>query len=149
MTKARLTRRDVMKAAAATSAAAALPFGRAVAQTKAIELVHWSWLSASDAEVWQQVIDSFNTAHKDKAVQIKMELIPEEQYSTKLLAATVAGKAPDFGWGTAGLGAPLVARAVAQGERAAADRLIAPRARVAATAVLRIADVHAGLTLTW
>ena len=53
------------------------------------------------------MIDSFNSAHKDKAVQIKMELIPEEQYSTKLLAATVAGKAPDFGWGTAGLGAPL------------------------------------------
>jgi ABC-type glycerol-3-phosphate transport system substrate-binding protein len=107
MAKAKLTRRDVMKAAVATGAASALPFGRAVAQAKPVELLHWSWLSASDGEVWQQVIDSFNAAHKDKAVQIKLEVIPEEQYSTKLLAATVAGKAPDFGWGTAGLGAPL------------------------------------------
>lgn len=107
MAKARLTRRNVMKAVVATGAAAAMPFGRAVAQTKPVELLHWSWLTASDGEVWQQVIDSFNAANKDKGVQIKLEVIPEEQYSTKLLAATVAGKAPDFGWGTAGLGAPL------------------------------------------
>jgi multiple sugar transport system substrate-binding protein len=107
MAKAKFTRRDVMKAAIATGAATALPFGRAVAQTKPVELLHWSWLSASDGEVWQQVIDSFNAANKDKGVRIKLEVIPEEQYSTKLLAATVAGKAPDFGWGTAGLGAPL------------------------------------------
>jgi ABC-type glycerol-3-phosphate transport system substrate-binding protein len=106
MMKTKLTRRDVMKAAA-TSAVMAVPFGRAIAQTKPIELLHWSWLSASDGEVWRQMIDAFNAAHKDKAVQIKMELIPEEQYSTKLLAAAVTGKAPDFGWGTAGLGAPL------------------------------------------
>jgi multiple sugar transport system substrate-binding protein len=107
MTSTKLTRRDVMAAAVATGAATALPFGRAIAQGKPVELVHWSWLSASDGEVWQQMIDAFNAAHKDQAIQIKMEVIPEEQYSTKLLAAAVTGKAPDFGWGTAGLGAPL------------------------------------------
>ena len=48
------------------------------------------------------MIDNFNDAHKDKGVQIKMEVIPEEQYITKVLAAAATGKAPDFGWGTAG-----------------------------------------------
>ena len=36
-----------------------------------------------------------------------MELVPEEQYVTKVLAASVTGKAPDFGWGTAGLRAKM------------------------------------------
>ena len=67
------------------------------------EIVHWSWLAASDGEVWAKMIDNFNDAHKDKGVQIKMEVVPEEQYVTKVLAASVTGKAPDFGWGTAGL----------------------------------------------
>jgi len=34
-----------------------------------------------------------------------MEVIPLEQYPTKLLASAVTGQAPDFGWGTAGLNA--------------------------------------------
>ena len=53
------------------------------------------------------MIDNFNEAHKDAGVQIRMELVPEEQYVTKVLAATATGRAPDFGWGTAGKGAAL------------------------------------------
>ena len=40
------------------------------------------------------MIDNFNDAHKDKGVQIKMEVVPEEQYVTKVLAAAATGKAP-------------------------------------------------------
>ena len=64
--------------------------------------MHWSWLSASDAEVWSKMIDNFNDAHKDKGVQIKLSLVPDDQYDTKVLAAAATGQAPDFGWGTAG-----------------------------------------------
>src|SRR5258708_37548493 len=103
MKRTSVTRREIMTAAAAMGATTALPFGKAIAQTKPVELLHWSWLTASDGEVWQQMIDAFNAENKTKGVQIKMEVIPEEQYSTKLLAATATGRAPDFGWGTAGL----------------------------------------------
>ena len=72
-----------------------------------MELVHWSWLAASDAEVWGKMIQSFNDAHKDKGVQIRMETIPEEQYVTKVTASAATGAAPDFGWGTAGLRAKM------------------------------------------
>ena len=106
-----LTRRMFMKAASTGAALVAsapiLRPGRVAAQPKPVELVHWSWLSASDGEIWQQMIDNFNAANKGRAVQIKMELVPEEQYVTKLLAAAATGRAPDFGWGTAGLGAKL------------------------------------------
>jgi ABC-type glycerol-3-phosphate transport system substrate-binding protein len=106
-----LTRRTFMKTATAGVALAASgPLfrpGRAAAQANPVELIHWSWLSASDGEVWQQMIDNLNAAHKGKGVQIKMELVPEEQYVTKVLAAAATGRAPDFGWGTAGLGAKL------------------------------------------
>src|SRR5258708_17873213 len=107
MKRTSVTRREIMTAAAAMGATTALPFGKAIAQTKPVELLHWSWLTASDGEVWQQMIDAFNAENKTKGVQIKMEVIPEEQYSTKLLAATATGRAPDFGWGTAGVRAPL------------------------------------------
>ena len=50
------------------------------AGAQATELVHWSWLAASDAEVWAKMIQDFNDAHKGKGVQIKMEVVPEEQY---------------------------------------------------------------------
>ncbi len=53
------------------------------------------------------MIAAFNDAHKDKGVQIRMELVPEEQYVTKVLAAAATGKAPDFGWGTAGKAAGM------------------------------------------
>ncbi len=72
-----------------------------------IELVHWSWLQASDGEVWEKVIKSFNAAHASQGVQIRLELVPEEQYRTKILAAAASGSAPDFGWGTAGKDAAL------------------------------------------
>jgi ABC-type glycerol-3-phosphate transport system substrate-binding protein len=72
-----------------------------------VEIVHWSWLAASDGEVWGKAIDAFNDAHKDKGVQIKLELVPEDQVLTKTLAAAATGRAPDFGWGTAGKGAQL------------------------------------------
>lgn len=109
-TRAALTRRRLLAttgAVAATGLAAPyLGAGRAFAQ-KPTEIVHWSWLAASDGEVWGKMIDSFNEAHKDENVRIRMELVPEEQYVTKVLAATATGRAPDFGWGTAGKGAAL------------------------------------------
>ena len=79
---------------------------RVLAQSP-VEIVHWSWLAASDGEVWSKMIDDFNEAHKDKGVQIKMELVPEEQVTTKTLAAAASGQAPDFGWGTAGKNAQM------------------------------------------
>ncbi|HVO00813.1 MAG TPA: extracellular solute-binding protein [Candidatus Cybelea sp.] len=98
------TRRKFLKTATAAAGVAASTslFTRHLYAADPIELLHWSWLAASDGEVWQKVIDSFNDANKDKGVQIKMELIPEEQYTTKVLSAVATGKGPDFGWGTAG-----------------------------------------------
>lgn len=104
-----VSRRTMLKSAAATGAALAVPYfwtGRASAADP-VEIVHWSWLSASDGEVWAKMISNFNDAHKDKGVQIRMEVVPEEQYVTKVLAASATGKAPDFGWGTAGKSAQL------------------------------------------
>jgi multiple sugar transport system substrate-binding protein len=80
---------------------------RVFAYTKPIEIVHWSWLAASDGEVWAQMIKNFNDAHTDKGIQIRMELVPEEQYTTKVLTAAATGQAPDFGWGTAGKAAQM------------------------------------------
>jgi len=99
-----VSRRQFAKAMGASAALAAVPMGhiRKVYAASPIELTHWSWLAASDGEVWAQVIQNFNDAHKDKGVQIKMEVIAEEQYTTKVLAAAATGNAPDFGWGTAG-----------------------------------------------
>lgn len=108
--KNELNRRSFLKTAtAATGAALASPvFSKHVfASTKTIELVHWSWLAASDGEVWGQMIDAFNVAHKDKGVQINIQLVPEEQYTTKVLTSVATGQAPDFGWGTAGKGAQM------------------------------------------
>ncbi|GAB5376254.1 MAG: ABC transporter substrate-binding protein [Acuticoccus sp.] len=109
-TPAALTRRRLLTTTGAIAATGlAVPYlgaGRAYSQSP-IEIVHWSWLAASDGEVWGKTIDSFNEAHKDQNVQIRLELVPEEQYVTKVLAATATGRAPDFGWGTAGKGASL------------------------------------------
>jgi multiple sugar transport system substrate-binding protein len=98
-----------------------------IARAAPIEINHWSWLAASDGEVWQKMIDAFNAAHKD--VQIKMELIPEEQYTTKILAAVATGRAPDFGWGTAG-----------QRAKMAKDGVIVPLDDVAKKVGLDLAD---------
>ncbi|HUL09576.1 MAG TPA: extracellular solute-binding protein [Candidatus Acidoferrum sp.] len=100
-----MTRRQFARAAGRTAllgAAATLFPAPFVKAADPMVINHWSWLSASDGEIWQKMIDSFNDAHKDKGVQIKMEVIPEEQYTTKILAAAATGNAPDFGWGTAG-----------------------------------------------
>ena len=100
MSEYKLSRRSALVGAAA--GAVCRPW---VARAAVNEIVHWSWLSASDGEVWQRMINAFNSAHKD--VQIRMELVPEEQYPTKVLAAAATGRAPDFGWGTAGLRAKM------------------------------------------
>jgi multiple sugar transport system substrate-binding protein len=82
----------------------------AILRAAATEILHWSWLSASDGEVWQKCIDAFNSAHND--MRIRLELVPEEQYTTKILASVVTGRAPDFGWGTAGLRAKMAQEGV-------------------------------------
>jgi len=105
-----ISRRKLLQTTAATAAAGlAAPYLGPVSARAAdgYEIVHWSWLSASDGEIWAQMIDNFNEAHKDKGVQIRIELVPYDQYTTKVLAATATGRAPDFGWGTAGTGAAL------------------------------------------
>jgi len=70
-----------------------------------IVLNHWSWLDASDGEVWEKMVNAFNAAHKDKGVQIKLQVFPGDrvEYNTKVLAGVATGTAPDFGWGTGGL----------------------------------------------
>ncbi len=101
-----VTRRQFTRVAGRTAllgAAATLFPAPFVKGADPIVINHWSWLAASDGEIWGQMIQAFNDAHKDKGVQIKMEVVPEEQYNTKVLAAAASGQAPDFGWGTAGL----------------------------------------------
>ncbi|MBV8566115.1 MAG: hypothetical protein JO273_11745 [Methylobacteriaceae bacterium] len=123
-----LTRRNVVAGAAAL--AAGTVFKPWVARAAATEIVHWSWLAASDGEVWQKMIDAFNAANKD--MQIRMEVVPEEQYPTKVLGAAVTGKAPDFGWGTAG-----------QRAKMAKDGVVVPLDDLAKKAGLDVADFDA------
>jgi ABC-type glycerol-3-phosphate transport system substrate-binding protein len=95
------SRRKFLKNAGAAAVVAPLAaYTKKFAIGAPTEIVHWSWLAASDGEVWGKMIDNFNDAHKDKGIQIKIELIPEEQYVTKVLASVATGRAPDFGWGT-------------------------------------------------
>ena len=63
----------------------------------------WSWLSASDAQVWSRMIQAFNTANDNKGLheQIKMTSVVND-YNTKLVAAVATGNAPDFGWSAGG-----------------------------------------------
>ena len=102
-------RRNVLAGTAAIAGAGALPFAMPKPAIAAgpVEIVHWSWLSASDGEVWAKMIDAFNAANKDKGMTIRMEVVPDDQYTTKVLAAVASGKGPDFGWGTAGKAAGL------------------------------------------
>ncbi len=107
-TKKKESRRKFLKKAGATAVAVPMmAYTKKFAIAATTEIVHWSWLAASDGEVWGKMIDNFNDAHKDKGIQIKMEVIPEEQFVTKVLASVATGRAPDFGWGTAGKGAQL------------------------------------------
>ncbi|MCY4462277.1 MAG: extracellular solute-binding protein [Albidovulum sp.] len=106
-----LSRRTIIKgSAAAATAALATPYlmGSPVLASGHHEILHWSWLGASDGEIWAQMIEDFNAAHKDKGVQIRLEVVNSEQYDTKILAATATGRAPDFGWGIAGTRARMV-----------------------------------------
>lgn len=99
-----ISRRGVLKGTAAAATAVSMPYlgaSRAFASGHT-EIIHWNWLAASDGEVWAQMVDSFNEAHKDKGVQIRMENVASDQYDTKILAAVATGRAPDFGWGIAG-----------------------------------------------
>lgn len=130
-----INRRKFLQTATAVSGAAlASPFiaSSTFAYNKPIELVHWSWLAASDGEVWAQMIDAFNQAHEGKGIRINMQLIPEEQYTTKVLTATATGQAPDFGWGTAGKAAQM-----------ARDGVIVPLDELAANSGLDLADFTA------
>ena len=102
-------RRFVRTASAAAALAAGAPFlaPKRVHAAKPIEVLHWNWLGASDKEIWAKMIDAFNEAHKDKGIRIKMEDVAYDQYKTKILAAVATGRAPDFGWGIAGVDAKL------------------------------------------
>lgn len=124
--KSVINRRQFVWTAAAAGTAMFVP-KRLYAQS-VTEIVHWSWLAASDGEVWAKMIDAFNEAHKGK-IQIKMELVPEEQYVTKVLASAATGRAPDFGWGTAGVRAKL-----------AKDKVIVPLDDLAKQAGLDLGD---------
>ena len=125
MSNSSISRRHFAGLAGATALTVSMPWVRRA--SAAAEINHWSWLAASDGEVWGQMIKDFNAANKD--VQIKMELVPEDQYTTKILAAAAAGKAPDFGWGTAG-----------QRAQWAQDGVIIPLDDLAKKAGLDVAD---------
>ena len=70
------------------------------AKPEVYEILHWSWLGASDAEVWHQLIDQYNEAHTD--TQVVIQDVPSDQYATKILATAATGQAPDFGNDTGG-----------------------------------------------
>jgi ABC-type glycerol-3-phosphate transport system substrate-binding protein len=104
-----------MKLAGATATAGVLGMSaapRTAARQDVHEIVHWSWLTASDGEIWQQMIDAFNEAHADEGLRIRMEVVPDDQYGTKVLSSAAVGQAPDFGWGTAGLRADWIDKGV-------------------------------------
>ena len=100
MKRSGLTRRKLIKTGGSLALASAFPMPFVRRASAAMELVHWSPLAASDGEVWAQMIQNFNEAHKDKGVSIRMEVINWDDYTTKVLAAAAAGEAPDFGWNT-------------------------------------------------
>jgi ABC-type glycerol-3-phosphate transport system substrate-binding protein len=110
----RMNRRTALKAlgGVAGAVAAQRAFGVPAVIGKDLELVHWNRLTASDGEIWKQMIDNFNVANKGKGIQVRMEIVPPDQIGTKVLSAAATGNAPDFGWGTAGLKADWVKKGV-------------------------------------
>lgn len=66
-----------------------------------MELIHWSSLTASDGEIWEQVIQNANKANEGKFV-IKKDTVPGDQINVKILSGVAASQAPDFGWGNVG-----------------------------------------------
>src|SRR5712691_1910913 len=87
----RVTRRTALKLMGGMAGILATGMAPAIRSAggagKPVELVHWSWLTASDGEVWKQMIDNYNAANKDKGVQIRMEVVPDDQYGTKVLSS--------------------------------------------------------------
>ena len=117
----KIDRRDALRLIGAAVAAPAIPTGaarraatvaRRAARQGGHEIVHWSWLTASDGEVWARMIDAFNEAHRERGVRIRLEVVPPDQYGAKVLAAAAVGRAPDFGWSTAGLRADWIDKGV-------------------------------------
>ena len=100
MKRSGVTRRKLIKTGGSLALASAFPMPFIRRASAATELVHWSPLAASDGEVWAQMIQNFNEAHKDKGVSIRMEVVNWDDYTTKVLASAAAGEAPDFGWNT-------------------------------------------------
>jgi maltose-binding protein MalE len=95
------SRRTLLKTAGAAALAAAFPMPFIRSASAAIEIVNWSPNTASDGEVWGEMVAAFNEAHKDKGVSVRVEIVSWEDYPTKMFAAASAGLAPDFGWGDA------------------------------------------------
>lgn len=90
MLKSEMNRRRLMQGVGVAALASAFPMPFVRSASAATEIIHWSPLAASDGEIWGQMITSFNDAHKDKGVQIKMEQVPWDDYTTKVLAAAAA-----------------------------------------------------------
>jgi len=124
----KLSRRRFGQLAGASAIAIAAPYVKHSAANP-VEIIHWSPLTASDGEVWAKMVQNFNDAHKDKGVQIKMDVIPWDEYPTKVLAAAATGNAPHFGWGDAGARAQF-----------AKDGVIVPLDDLAKSAGLDLAD---------
>lgn len=102
----------VLAAACAPAAPAAGGAEMEMSASEPYIVNHWSWLSASDAEVWGQHIENFNEAHADQGIQIEKLEVSSNEYKTKVLASAATGQAPDFGWADAGERADFVADGV-------------------------------------
>ena len=94
-----INRRKFLAAVGSGAAASVFPTPFVRTAAAATELVHWSPNTASDGVIWDKMIEDFNTAHADKGVQIRREIVAWEDIPTKLAAAAASGQAPDFGWG--------------------------------------------------
>lgn len=115
MASRNVTRRDFLRmsgiatagvalAACAAPTAPAQPAaeGEAAPAGEMYVINHWSWLGASDAAVWDEVIANFNEANAENGMQIEKLDVPSSEYDTKVVAAAAAGQAPDFGWSDGG-----------------------------------------------
>ena len=78
--KKNIGRRNFIKGAGAIAVASPFLGFPNISLGKTHEVIHWSWLGASDAKVWKSCIADFNTAHDGKGVQIVMETFPQDQY---------------------------------------------------------------------
>lgn len=119
-----VSRRNFLATTGAASAMTLWDGRRVYAQTSdPIELVHWSFLTASDGEIWASIIDGFNEVHKDSGLSIRVETIPDDQFRTKLTAAVASGQGPDFGWCVGGKDALLAKEGITVGIDALAQEV--------------------------